>query len=207
MYGQAMAALRQAQRGSIAVEQRHNFRGKRHGGAISSRAKWPKFTTWTHKFYCLSETNDERVPSSSLRKNELVLAGLGEKTVTIPNVNCSPQDFQEALLTKFPKLQQDGGLELLRCAASTRQLEVIPIQISLSPRLLKPWIGTERVYIRPIQLNLDVTPTEVEDEVGKCCTISKLFCMYFYLLQIIQQKCELIPMAELREHLKICRPR
>ena len=148
------------------------------------------------------------MPSSSLRKNELVLAGLGEKTVTIPNVNCSPQDFQKALSTEFPKLQQGGGFELLRCAASTRQLEVIPFQISQSPRLLKPWIGTARVYIRPIQLNLDVTPTEVEDEVGKCCTISKLFCMYFYLQQ---QKClacqELIPMAELCEHLKICRPR
>jgi len=112
----------------------------------------------------LSETDDERVPSTSLRKNELVLAGLGERNVTITDVNCTPKDFQEALLTEFPRLRQGGGFELLRCAASTRQLEIIPFKISNSPRLLKPWIGTARIYIRPIQLNLDVTPTEVEEE-------------------------------------------
>ena len=37
MYGQAMAALRQAWSGSIAVEQRHNFRGKRHGGLFQAK--------------------------------------------------------------------------------------------------------------------------------------------------------------------------
>ena len=109
------------------------------------------------------------MPSSSLRKNELVLAGLGERSVTISDVKCTPQEFQEALLTKFPKLRQGGGFELLKCAASTRQLELIPFKISNSPRLLKSWIGTARIYIRPIQLNLDLTPTEeVEEEVGKC---------------------------------------
>jgi len=182
-YGQAMAALREARSESIAVEQRHNFRGKRLGGATLSRAKRPKFSVWTHRFYCLSETDDERVPSTSLRRNELVLAGLGERNVTITDVDCTPQDFQEALLTEFPRLRQGGGFELLRGAASTRQLEIIPFRISNSPRLLKAWIGTARIYIRPIQLNLDVTPTEVEEEeVGKCHTIAKLFCIRFYLV-------------------------
>ncbi|XP_065895804.1 uncharacterized protein [Dysidea avara] len=196
-YGQAMAALRDARTGSIAVEQRHNFGGKRRSGAAAAlrQAKRPKLSTWTHKYYCLAETDEDRVPSSSLRKNELVLAGLGERSVTISDVKCTPQEFQEALLTEFPKLRQGGGFELLKCAASTWQLELIPFKISNSLRLLKSWIGTARIYIRPIQLNLDLTPTEeVEEEV-----------------QSIRQKClqcqELIPIAELREHLEVCRPR
>ena len=94
-YGQAMAALREARSGSIATLR---------------QANWPKLSTWTHKYYCLVETDEKRVPSTSIKKNELVLAGLGEKNMTIPDVNCTPQEFQEALLNEFPKLQQGGGL-------------------------------------------------------------------------------------------------
>ena len=178
-----MAALRDARSGSIAVEQRRNFGGRRHGGASLRPAKRPKLSTWTHKYYCLAETDDERVPSTSFKKNELVLAGLGERSVTIPDVNCTPQEFQEALLTEFPRLQQGGGFELLRCAPSTRQLELIPFRISNSPKLLKAWIGTARIYIRPIQLNLDLTPVEnsdMEEQVGKCQATYSALC--FYLL-------------------------
>ena len=114
-----MAALRDTRSGSIAVEQHRNFGGRRHGGASLRPAKRPKLSTWTHKYYCLAETDDERVPSTSFKKNELVLAGLGERSVTIPDVNCTPQEFQEALLTR---LQQGGGFELLRCAPSTHSV-------------------------------------------------------------------------------------
>ena len=216
-FGQAMAALRDARSGSIAVEQRRNFRGRQHGGAALRHAKRPKLSTWTHKYYCLAETDEERVPSTTLRKNELVLAGLGERSVTISDVNCTPQEFQEALLTEFPRLQQGGGFELLKCAPSTRQLELIPFRISNSPKLLKAWIGTARIYIRPIQVNLDLTPMEdsdMEEQVGKyhdCQATLHYASMYVLYMQGIQQKCllckELIPMADLREHLKTCRPR
>jgi len=71
-------------------------------------------------------------------------------------------------MTEFPKLWNGGEFELLRCAASTWQLGLIPFSISNSPELLKPWIGSARVYIRPIQVNLDLTPIErYEEEVQK----------------------------------------
>ena len=77
-------------------------------------------------------------------------------------------------MTEFPKLRNGGGFELLRCAASTRQLELIPFSISNSPKLLKPWIGNARIYIRPIQVNLDLTPTEgYEEEVQNCVLIGQ----------------------------------
>lgn len=76
----ALGALREARNNSIAAEQRHNF-GKRR--CSTSRHKQTKrFKTnnsWTHKFYCLSGTDQDRVPSSTLEKNALVLADLGEK--------------------------------------------------------------------------------------------------------------------------------
>lgn len=157
-----MAALREARSGSIAVEQRRNFGGKRRNcsTAASRQAKYSKLNSWTHKFFCLAETEEAKVPSSSIQRNELVLAGLGERKVTISDINCSPQEFQETLLTVFPKLRSGGGFELLKCTASTRLLELIPFCISNSPSLLRSWIGTARIYLRPIQLNLDLTPTE-----------------------------------------------
>ena len=97
-------------------------------------------------------------------KNELVLAGLGEKKISILDVDCETSEFHETLLQAFPKLRDGGGFEMLKCASSTRKLEVIPFSISKSPRLLRSWIGTARIYIRPIQVDLDLTAVEGIDE-------------------------------------------
>jgi len=143
-----MAALRETRSGSIAVEQCCNFGRKRHNTSTAAfrQAKHPKLNSWTHKFFCLAETEENRVPSMSIQKNKLVLAGLGERKVTVTDVDCSPQEFQETLLTEFRKLHKGGGFELLKCTASTRQLELIPFSISNSSSLLKSWIGTARIY-------------------------------------------------------------
>lgn len=158
--------LREARNTSIAAEHRHNF-GKRRGlASLANQAKKPKTMTWTHNFFCLSETNDEKVPTTTVAKNELILAGLGEKRVTITNVDCSAKEFQEVLFSEFPRLRQGGGVEFLKSTQSTRKLESIPFTISSSPRLLRSYIGAARVYIRPIQMSLDLTPAqEVIDQV------------------------------------------
>ena len=130
------------------------------------QAKRLRLSSWTHKFFCLSETGDNKVPSTSLHKNDLILAGLGEKNITIDDIDCTPEEFKDAIMLEFPKLREGGGFELLKGAASTRKLEIIPFEISSSPRRLKSWIGTARIYLRPIQVDLDITPTEgVADEV------------------------------------------
>ena len=48
----------------------------------------------------------------------------------------------------------------LKCTPSTRRLEVIPFQITNSPLRLKVRIGTANIYIRPIQINLDLSTSE-----------------------------------------------
>ena len=78
----------------------------------------------------------------------------------MPDVDCSPQEFRDCITNAFLKLSTGGGFEYLKCTPSTRRLEVIPFQITNSPPRLKAWIGTANIYIRPIQINLDLSTSE-----------------------------------------------
>ena len=88
------------------------------------------------------------------------MAGLGEKKIFVPNVECSAKEFNEIIIKSFPRLENAGGFEFLKCTPSTRKLEVIPFSVSSSPRRLKAWIGTAKLYLRPIQVDLDLEPTD-----------------------------------------------
>lgn len=71
-----------------------------------------------------------------------------------------------ALLTfikcSCPKLKNAGGFELLRCIAGSRDLEVIQYANSHSPRLLRARLGIAKVFIHPIQLDLDLSATPID---------------------------------------------
>ena len=84
----------------------------------------------------------------------MVSAGLGEKKVFIPNINCSWDEFKDALVSGFPKLGNSGGFELLRCIPNTKTLETISLDIAQSPKLLKCVVGSGKVFLRPIQQDL-----------------------------------------------------
>lgn len=139
---------------------------KRRCGAFSSlvpkRGK-KKCSSWTQKFVCLASKDRQRVPCTIGEKEELIEAGLGERSVCIPDVECSAQVFKETLVAEFPKLADAGGFELMRCLANTRQLEPISTTVSQQPRALKTIVGNGRIYIRPIQRDLDLTPSEDAD--------------------------------------------
>ena len=64
-------------------------------------------------------------------KNKLTLAGLGEKNITIPDIDSSSQEFQECITMAFPKLGAREGYEFLKCTPSTHKLEVIPYSIGI----------------------------------------------------------------------------
>ena len=97
-------------------------------------------------------------------KEVLVQAGLGEKKVEVSE-SSSTKAFHDELIRSFPKLQSAGGVELMRCLPNSRSLEPISYSIAKSPKLLRQVIGNSRIYIRPIQRDLDVSP-ELEDEVN-----------------------------------------
>ena len=124
-------------------------------------------------------------------------------------------EFNETLLQAFPKLQLAGGFEMLKCASSTRMLEVIPLTISSSARQLKAYIGTARIYIRPIQADLDLTPPEgIDDHIVRKINIKSLHSYVIitsFMQADVKQEClqcgESIPIIQLRDHVKNCQLR
>ena len=146
-------------------EHRANFapydsrrKGKKRAFALSQPSS--KKNMWCTRFVCLASKDTTRVPCTVAEKEVLVQAGLGEKEIEIADVDCSHQAFHEQLVEAFPKLASSGGFELLRCVANSRLLEPISSSIAISPKLLKSVIGKGRLFIRPIQRNLDVDTCE-----------------------------------------------
>ena len=160
-YDEAMTSLQAVRSRSVAAEHRYNFSRRRsssHGSATNKKAKLA--STWTHIFYCLASCDQEKLFTTSALKNELILAGLGEKKIKISNIDCNVKEFHEEIMNSFPKLRNAGGFEFLKCKPSSRMLEIIPFGIANSPRHLKTYVGTAKVYIRPIQVDLDLVPTQ-----------------------------------------------
>ena len=159
-------AAQQEQRVNFAPYSSGSGSKKRKRGRTSLLAqKKTKRHSWSTKFVCLANKNRSKVPCSVDEKEVLVNAGLGERTICIPDVECSSGEFKEILITEFPKLEEAGGFELMRCVPNTRQLEPISATVWRQPKLLKSVVANGRIYIRPIQKNLDLSSIEDADEV------------------------------------------
>ena len=138
----------------VATEQRSNFASYSHARKPSSGSS--KGKTWSIKVVCLSDKNASRVPCSLAEREVLVQAGLGEQKVVVPDIECSSLEFRRVLVTAFPKLGACGGFDLLRCITNSRELEVISPEVSQSAKLLKSVVGNGKIFIRPIQQNLNL---------------------------------------------------
>ena len=118
------------------------------------------------------------MPTSQSEKLILEEAGLWEKTVCIPDLDCDRDAFRSVILATYPKLRDGGGFELLRCQPNSRELVVIGPKIANSPRLLKRRVGNGRVYVRPIQRNLSL-----EEEKGEVDVSQSVSCALLWLPQ------------------------
>jgi hypothetical protein len=143
---------------------------------------------------CLAQTSDCRVPSTVAARELLIEAGLGEKKVIIPDINMTAREFFGVIVEHFPKLHGCGGFELLRCISNSRNLEAISPKIAASPKLLKAIAGTSKIYIRPIQRDLDLEESALDS--------SSLEMM---------ENCincgESVPVHQLRTHMDLCKPK
>jgi len=132
--------------------------------------------------------------------------------VIIPDITCSAQEFQGIVISAFPKLDGCGGLDLLRCIPNTKELEMISLAVSQSPKLLKSVLGCGKVFIWPIQQNLDL-------DLDKKLTSSVVVCATLRALRVVTLLCVLytqvkencihckrqILMQSLRNHVQDCR--
>ena len=205
----------------ITADQKANF-GPYKQPKGKGPAKRSKGISWTVKMVCLSSTNAKRVPCTVVEREALIEAGLGEKKVFIEDINCSHEEFKSAIIATFPKLGECGGFDLLRCIPNTKELEVISLAISQSPKLLKSVVACGRVFIRPIQKNLAPDPDkELTSPVQVCLNIyCRSHCMIpsmtrafgvsisLFVIQL-NEKCiysgEEVALTHLRKHVQCCR--
>lgn len=110
---------------------------------------------------CLAFTGQDRAPTTDGEKEELYQAGLGEKEIEFERIDMTHEDFRELLYTHFTQLKEGGGFQLLKRRSNSCNLEVLSMAAHGSLKLLKERVGKGRVYIRPVQQDLDLSPLSV----------------------------------------------
>lgn len=150
------SAFRRTQRPSW-MQERHNLFGRK-------KTKKVKLSMWEHEFICLSST-DEVSPPSPMDKALLIRAGLGPRKLSLFEYGES-FEFHETIMSAFPRLTEGGGYELLRTKQNNnRELCVIPPPPGgYTVEYLKNMVSQAKIYIRPIQRNLPLTPVVEESD-------------------------------------------
>ena len=147
-------------------EQRNNF-APYNSNATPAHSR---YKSWKGRFVCLSNCEDDQVPCTSAAKEVLIKAGLGEKLITVPNIDWSGKEFIDIIGASFPKLKDCGGFELLRCLPKSKSLDPVSAKMLQSPRMLKSIIGSGRIFIRPIQQNFSLDDDGVDTSPMVCNT-------------------------------------
>ena len=169
-YRSAISSIRNSRHDNLLVREEHRrlfgSSGKRPSDGVpaSQSRKKAKSVAWTHKFVCLSSTSIETTLKTAAAKILHENVGLGEKKLTISNIDFRSSDFHAELIEAFPKLKDGGGFEFLKCLPNKRDLELVS---ATTPRQLKRLVGNSKVYIRPIQRNLSLDAAEPEAEYEK----------------------------------------
>ena len=95
---------------------------------------------WSHNFLCLASRFTAQVPGRQ-DKEELKAAGLGEERIHI-GLRASAEQLHQKFLVVYPKLENAGGYELLRCLPNSRSLTRLqPSSCGHTPESLKKDVG------------------------------------------------------------------
>ena len=129
------------------------FQPLRHTRRLSE--KRPYHTKkWQHVFVCLSQVG-QFMPPDTTERVRLAQAGLGEKRICC-SYDSGVDELHQELLAAFPPLRGGGGYEFLKLdEACRRQLSVVPPPPGQT--YLKAVFLQARIFIRPLQKNLDLT--------------------------------------------------
>ena len=142
---------------------RENYsKGKSRKRAIKTEMgslfnKKHKGIEWKHRFVCLADHEQQRIPTTDTEKDALYKAGLGEKMVEFEDMEANAEEIRDLLYCVFPKLKSSGGFVLCKCMPNTRTLEPLSQVAWSSVQRLKERVGNSRTYIRPLQKTLDLS--------------------------------------------------
>ena len=123
----------------------------------SSRIKPYKMKeTWTHEFFCLSNQQQERVPSKA-EKLQLQEYGFGRKKIVFGSKD-EADEVKRKLESTYPKLVEGGGFEILRSGARSDLVVVTPPMAGYLVPFLRDQSGLAQAlaYVRPLQSDLVV---------------------------------------------------
>jgi hypothetical protein len=148
---------------SALVEQRRLFNFGRRSQSPNTAAKpskKKKLPTCTLKFMCLASKDGQRPPTSVRERTELANAGLGDKSLTFTQ---NGESVYRLLLKKFPKLENAGGFDLSLFQRSIGDdYGFHTISPPHTPTRLKDICGQAKIYIRPLQQDIDLEVRNVE---------------------------------------------
>ena len=103
-------------------------------------------------------------------------ASLGEKKIAF-NLDSSTAAFDAKLKNEYPKLDLAGGYVLMCGRNATCKLFAISPPYTV--RKLKELTGQGKIFVRPLQQDLDVTPdVHEEDEEVIMCTLYVMKYMF-----------------------------
>ena len=111
----------------------------------------------THTFVCLASTSCKLIPDTN-DCTMLKLAGLGENKFSVFAYDTC--ELQDELIREYPKLGGAGGYELLRASENgSRELVLIEMpHDGYSVEYLQAIVKSAKIYIRPLQRDLDTSP-------------------------------------------------
>lgn len=157
---------------------------RRRGSSAKKKEK-----TVTRKFVCLADKSQAEVPTVQ-EKRELFLCGLGEKKIALP-VDGTFARLYSVLVDSFPKLSDVGGLELMYAEPGKRELHIIPTgPQGNTVQYISQFIGQGRVYVRPIQCDIDLNTVQEHTDPS--------------VLEEICNSClQFVAMDKLREHTEV----
>ena len=107
---------------------------------------------------------EQQVPLREAEKDELFVAGLGEKEIEL-DLDMNAEDFRSTIFEVYPQLKHGGGYQFLRCIPNSRRLEPLSGLVMQSPMMLKQRVGSAQTYIIPLQRDLDTTPVKQVDKI------------------------------------------
>ena len=136
--------------------------------------------TWTHEVCVLARCDEDTTPTRE-RLEELISAGLGKAKLVFPDKKADHHKVQLFLEEKFLKLKSASGFEVMRASGGgggQRPLSLLPpSKEGYSVPHLKERFGQAVAFIRPLQVDVDVTPNTVWEV--------NVHCVCIYMLAVI----------------------
>ena len=133
---------------------------------------------------CVLGRCDESFTPNRERSEVLLNAGLGKMKLVFPDKKAKHSDVQSFLNEKFPRLKDEGGIEVLRAhggGGGSRPVHLVPPgKDGYSLPYIKERFPQAAVYIRPLQTDLDESPMSYEVNLSSVvCKVNilKIFCI------------------------------